>query len=61
MEESPNYKLMPENCFFFCSVIYEDLFSIGGGVNIGAPRRLSMCLAPTVRAKIKSRSQTLPS
>ncbi|KAF9510353.1 hypothetical protein BS47DRAFT_1384022 [Hydnum rufescens UP504] len=58
MEESPNYKLIPENCIFFCSVIYENLVSLGGGMNIGTPRIFSMSLAPTVRAKIKSRRQT---
>ena len=48
-----------ENCYFFCSVIYENLVAKGGGVNVvGVPSKLSMSLAPEVRAKIRSRSQT---
>jgi len=61
-QESPKYKLFPENCYFFCSVIYENLVAQGGGVNnLGAPSKFAMFLAPEVRARIKNRSQTLPS
>ncbi|KAF9517364.1 hypothetical protein BS47DRAFT_525612 [Hydnum rufescens UP504] len=59
MEESPNYKVVPENCMFFCSVIYEDLVSLGRGWNIGVPSRMSMALAPSTRARIRARRQTL--
>ncbi|KAF9517369.1 hypothetical protein BS47DRAFT_525442 [Hydnum rufescens UP504] len=59
MEESPNYKFVPENCMFFCSVIYEDLFSLGRGRDIGVPSRFSMALAPSTRARIRARRQTL--
>ncbi|KAF9517365.1 hypothetical protein BS47DRAFT_525314 [Hydnum rufescens UP504] len=59
-QESPNYKLVPVNCIFFCSMIYENLVSLDGGMNIGVPSRISMSLAPLIRARIKSRSQTAP-
>ncbi|KAF9511549.1 hypothetical protein BS47DRAFT_1171540 [Hydnum rufescens UP504] len=34
MEDSPDYKLYSENCYFFCAVIYENLVSMGRGVNV---------------------------
>ncbi|KAF9511531.1 hypothetical protein BS47DRAFT_1168291 [Hydnum rufescens UP504] len=53
-ENSPDYKLPSENCYFFCAVIYEDLFSMGQGVNIaGAPSKFSLSFAPEAKAKIK--------
>ncbi|KAF9511520.1 hypothetical protein BS47DRAFT_1166503 [Hydnum rufescens UP504] len=60
MEDSPDYKWYSENCFFFCAVIYENLVSVGQGVNVsGAPRKISLSLAPELKARIKKRLESL--
>ncbi|KAF9511831.1 hypothetical protein BS47DRAFT_1133896 [Hydnum rufescens UP504] len=57
--ESCKYKVYP-NCYFFCSVIYEILFSMSGGENVkGTPSHLSLSLAPRVRASIKEKMDEL--
>jgi len=61
MEDSPDYKWYSENCFFFCAVIYETLVSVGQGVNVsGAPRKISLSLAPELKARIKKRLERWP-
>ncbi|KAF9517360.1 hypothetical protein BS47DRAFT_525708 [Hydnum rufescens UP504] len=59
MHESSKYKVIHENCMFFCSVIYEDLVSLGKGWNfLGAPNKYSMSLGPEARARIRARRRT---
>ncbi|KAF9502634.1 hypothetical protein BS47DRAFT_1490657 [Hydnum rufescens UP504] len=54
--ESRKYKAYPENCYFFCSVVYETLFGMGRGENVkGTPSHFSLSLAPRVRANIKAK------
>lgn len=52
-EVSPKYKLTSENCFFFCSIIYENLCVMGGGQDVrGIPSKFALSLAPKARAEI---------
>jgi hypothetical protein len=40
---------------FFCLVLYESLFTLGGGEDIeGSPSNSAMSIAPDVRAKIRN-------
>jgi len=61
LEESPQYTLVSENCYFFCSVIYENLSAMGEGVSDGIPRRFNRLLAPGPRARIRNRMNLGPS
>ncbi|KAF9505883.1 hypothetical protein BS47DRAFT_1367752 [Hydnum rufescens UP504] len=62
MEESPNYNLYSENCYFFCAVIYEALVSAGSGVNVaGAPSDFSTFFGSKTKARIKKRMASSPS
>ncbi|KAF9511535.1 hypothetical protein BS47DRAFT_1168673 [Hydnum rufescens UP504] len=61
-ENSPDYKLPSENCYFFCAVIYENLFSIGKGRNVaGAPSKFSLSRGAEVKEKIKKCMDTCSS
>ncbi|KAF9511530.1 hypothetical protein BS47DRAFT_1395036 [Hydnum rufescens UP504] len=59
VEDSPDYKLPSENCYFFCAVIYEILCSTGNGMNVtGTPSRFSLSRGTEAKAKIKKRMET---
>lgn len=51
---------LQETAYFFCSIIYENMCSIGEGVNVkGVPSKSAISLAPEIRAKVKLRMDDL--